>query len=302
MKYLYYPGCSLKGTGRAYEESLLAVFDALNVPVEELEDWNCCGATAYMSISELKAFALSARNFAIAEQQNGAYQQPQLLVPCAACYLGLNKAQRYLNEYPDLMSIVREALGEAGLTLSGTVNIRHPLDVIYNDVGLKAVKDSVVRSLEGLKVACYYGCQIVRPYADFDDQFKPQTMDKIIQSLGAETVDWPLKTRCCGGSLTGTIKDVGLRLSYILINEARRRGCDMIATACPLCQFNLECYQREMQKQYGRELEIPIVFFTQIMGMALGINRRKLGLHRLFISPLPAFRKGVTSGGAHVHA
>lgn len=300
MKYLYYPGCSLKGTGRAYEESLLAVFDVLNIPIEELEDWNCCGATAYMSISELKAFALSARNFAIAERQNGAHQQPHLLVPCAACYLGLNKAQRYLNEYPELMSTVREALGEAGLTLSGQVNIRHPLDVIYNDVGLNAVKENIVRPLEGLKVACYYGCQIVRPYADFDDQFKPNTMDKIMQALGAEPVDWPLKTRCCGGSLTGTIKDVGLRLSYILISEAKRRGCDMIATACPLCQFNLECYQKEMKKQYSRELEIPIVFFTQIMGMALGISPRRLGMQRLFISPLPAFGKRITAGGAHV--
>ena len=125
-------------------------------------------------------------------------------------------------------------------------------------------------------------------------------MDRIIKSLGAETVDWPLKTRCCGGSLTGTIKDVGLRLSYILINEARRRGCDMIATACPLCQFNLECYQKEMKKLYGQKPDIPIVFFTQIMGLAMGINPRKLGLHRLFISPLPAFREHVTAGGAHV--
>ena len=302
MKYLYYPGCSLKGTGRAYEESLLAVFDTLNIALEELEDWNCCGATAYMSISELKAFALSARNFALAERQNGAYQKTQLLVPCAACYLGLNKAQHYLNEYPELMSTVKEALGEAGLTLSGPVNIRHPLDVIYNDIGIKTMKENVVRPLEGLKVACYYGCQIVRPYADFDDQSQPYTMDKIIQSLGAETIEWPLKTRCCGGSLTGTIKDVGLRLSYIIINEAKRRGCDMIATGCPLCQFNLECYQKEMRKLYGNERDIPIVFFTQIIGMALGINPRKLGLHRLFISPLTAFRKRATSGGVHVHS
>jgi heterodisulfide reductase subunit B len=301
MKYLYYPGCSLKGTGRAYEESLLAVFETMGVGLEELEDWNCCGATAYMSISELKAFALSARNFALAERQNGESGKLQLLVPCAACYLGLNKAQRYLNEYPNLKATVREALGEAGLTMSRPIGIRHPLDVIYNDIGLNTVKENVVRPLEGLKVACYYGCQIVRPYAEFDDQFKPYTMDRIMQSLGAETVDWPLKTRCCGGSLTGTIKEVGLRLSYILISEAKKRGCDMISTACPLCQFNLECYQKEMKKMYGRELDVPIVYFTQIMGMAMGINQRKLGLNRLFISPLPAFRKGATAGGVHVH-
>jgi len=302
MKYLYYPGCSLKGTGKAYEESLLAVFKTISVQLEELEDWNCCGATAYMSISELKAFALSARNFALAERQNGEDNTPQLLVPCAACYLGLNKAQHYLNEYPELLSKVREALDEAGLTLSGPVSIRHPLDVIYNDIGLKTIEENVIRPLQGLKVACYYGCQIVRPYADFDDQFKPYTMDRIIQALAAEAIDSQLKTRCRGGSLTGTIKDVGLRLSYILINEAKKRGCDMIATGCPLCQFNLECYQKEMRKQFGQKLDIPIVFFTQIMGMALGINPRKLGLHRLFVSPSNAFEKKATIGGAHVRS
>ncbi|UCC79363.1 MAG: CoB--CoM heterodisulfide reductase iron-sulfur subunit B family protein [Candidatus Zixiibacteriota bacterium] len=300
MNYLYYPGCSLKGTGKAYEESLLAVFDTINVLLEELEDWNCCGATAYMSISELKAFALSARNFALAERQNRDTGTARLLVPCAACYLGLNKAQRYLNEYPELFSTVKEALDEADLILSGPISIRHPLDVIYSDIGLKTIKDNVVRPLQGLKFACYYGCQIVRPYADFDDQFKPYTMDRIVQAVGAEAVDWPLKTRCCGGSLTGTIKDVGLRLSYILISEAKKRGCDMIATACPLCQFNLECYQKEMRKLYRHELDIPIVYFTQIIGMALGIDPHKLGLHRLFMSPLTAFQMRATSGGVHV--
>jgi len=299
MKYLYYPGCSLKGTGRAYEESLLAVFKALDVQLEELEDWNCCGATAYMSISELKAFALSARNFALAERQTSAGETPQLLVPCAACYLGLNKAQRYLSEYPEKFSRVKEALDKAGLALSQNIRIRHPLDALYNDIGLKAIGDKVVRPLNGLKVACYYGCQIVRPFADFDDQYKPFTMDKIMEALGAEVVDWPLTTRCCGGSLTGTIKDVGLRLSYILISEAKKRGCDLISTACPLCQFNLECYQKEMRKQYGHELNIPIAYFTQIMGTALGIAPRKLGLQRLFVSPSHLFKEEVTVGGAH---
>ena len=300
MSYLYYPGCSLKSTGRAYEESILEVFKALRIPLTELDDWNCCGATAYMSISELKAFALSARNFAIAEKQNGQGEYADMVVPCAACYLGLNKAKLYLSEHPEIKSVIDKALQEGGLTYKGKVKVRHPLDVLINDIGLDQIKNEVKRPLEGLKIACYYGCQIVRPYAEFDDQHDPQTMDKLMKALGAETVNWPLKTRCCGGSLTGTIQEVGLRLSYMILREAKKRGCDMVATACPLCQFNLECYQDKMPSMFGEKIDIPVVYFTQAMGLALGVSASKLGINRLFI-PITEISKKM-AGGKHVHA
>nr|MBN2278112.1 CoB--CoM heterodisulfide reductase iron-sulfur subunit B family protein [candidate division Zixibacteria bacterium] len=283
MSYLYYPGCSLKSTGRAYEESMLAVFEHLQLPLEELEDWNCCGATAYMAISELKAFALSARNFALAEKQAGGAGEINMVVPCAACYLGLNKAYRYLKEHADLQKTILKALKAAGLSYSDHLRIRHPLDILANDISPDRIKEAVSRPLEGLKVACYYGCQIVRPYADFDDQHEPVIMDKLLRLLGAEVVDWPLKTRCCGGSLTGTVEDVGLRLSYILLKEAKKRGCDVIATACPLCQFNLECYQSQIGRKYGNGNDIAVAYFTQLMGAAFGIAEHDLGLQRLFV-------------------
>lgn len=300
MKYLYYPGCSLKSTGRGYEESTLAVFNELNEEIEELDDWNCCGATAYMSISELKGFALSARNLAIAEKYFEEGQDPNLVVPCAACYLGLNKTMHYYQSHPWIHAKIQEALGSVDLDFSGRIRVRHPLDVVVNDIGLDRIKTHVVNPLDGWKVACYYGCQIIRPYADFDDQHNPTSMNKIMNALGAETIDWPLKIRCCGGSLTGTIPEVGLRLSYILLREAIIRGSDLIATACPLCQFNLECYQSKMKKLFGLERNIPVVYFTQLMGLAMGISRVKLGLHRLF-EPLRAPRfTGSPAGGQHV--
>jgi heterodisulfide reductase subunit B len=285
MNYLYYPGCSLKSTGRAYEESMLALFRFLGVPISELEDWNCCGATAYMSISELKAFALSARIFALAERHSEGSEPVDLVIPCAACYLGLNKAWHYLNEHEEIRSKVNEALRSAGLAYSATgrVHIRHLLDVLVNDIDLEKALSPGTRPLEGMRVACYYGCQILRPYAEFDDQHVPTTMDRLMESLGAETVDWPLKTRCCGGSLTGTVPEVGLRLSYILLKEARRRDCDVIVTACPLCQFNLECYQSQMNRQFHDNIEVSVAYFTQLIGLALGISRRQLALHRLFV-------------------
>jgi len=289
--YLYYPGCSLKSTGRPYEESMLSVFRALNLNIIELDDWNCCGATAYMSVSELKAFALCARNFALAESQSDKLGNADLVVPCAACYLGLNKAKRYLDEYPDIREKIDTALAAANLSYNNHVRIRHPLDVLCNDLKEEVLTDKVIRPLEGLKVACYYGCQIVRPYADFDDQHNPVVMDKIMHLLGAEVVDWAMKTRCCGGSLTGTVQEVGQRLSYAILKDAVRRGCDVIATACPLCQFNLECYQKQMQRRYGDGPNIPVAYFTQLMGVAFGIPNQQLGLHRSFVpfsySPQP---------------
>jgi len=300
MSYIYYPGCSLKGTGRAYEESLLSVFKALDIKLEELDDWNCCGATSYMSVSELKAFALCARNFALAERQARDSGMADLVVPCAACYLGLNKAKRYLDEYPDIRKKIDEALATANLAYNDHIRIRHPLDVLVNDIGGERITERVTRPLAGMKVACYYGCQIVRPYADFDDQENPQSMNILVRALGAETVDWPLKTRCCGGSLSGTIQDVGQRLSYILLREAIRRGADVIATACPLCQFNLECYQKEMSRRYDKPVHIPVLYFTQLMGVALGLSERQLALQRLFVPFTAGSVVPETVGGQHV--
>lgn len=282
MSYLYYPGCSLKSTGKAYEESILPVFRALGEPMAELDDWNCCGATAYMAIDELKAYAVATRNLALAEQQDPD-KQTDLVAPCNACYLCLNKAVHYMDEQAKNGRKISKALDAAGLSYEGRVTIRHPLDVIVNDIGLERVKERVQKPLDGMKVACYYGCQIVRPYATFDDQYNPMSMDRLMEAVGAEPLIWPLKTRCCGGSLTGTVENVGLRLSYILLKEAKKRGADAVATCCPLCQFNLECYQDRMLSEYGETMDMPVVYFSQLAGLALGIPENELGMQRLFV-------------------
>lgn len=286
MKYSYFPGCSLRGTGRAYEESLLPVFRHLGIELEELPDWNCCGATAYMSVDEQSACVLAARNLALAEQ---AGDRP-LLAPCSACYLVLNKAKHYFHEYPAMAATVTRSLHRGGLTYRGNTPVRHPLDVLLHDVGLEAVRSRVVRPLKGLRVAAYYGCQIVRPYATFDDARDPTSMDRLIEALGATPVRWPLKTKCCGGSLTGTIPEAGLRLAYILCKEALKRGASAIATVCPLCQFNLDAYHHDIARTW-EDVRIPTVYFTQLMGLAFGLPESELGLARGFVPlriPTPA--------------
>ncbi len=285
-KYSYFPGCSLKGIGRAYEESLLPVFRALDVELEELEDWNCCGATAYMAVDEVKACVLASRNLAMAEKLG----HKELLAPCSACYLVLNKTKHYLEDSPSVRGVIQKALAEVNMTYSGNTPVRHPLDVMINNIGLDAIKKRVKRPLTGLKVAPYYGCQIVRPYSTFDDQHDPQTMDRLMEAIGCEVVHFPLKTRCCGASLTGTLPEPGLLCAKIILEEALKRGADVITTVCPLCQFNLDGYHHNIEKKWKQSYRIPTVYFTQLMGLAFGLDERELGLHRGFVpmKPLPA--------------
>jgi heterodisulfide reductase subunit B len=156
------------------------------------------------------------------------------------------------------------------------------------------------RSLDGLKVACYYGCQVVRPFATFDSAHNPTSMDHLVEALDGKPIPWPLKTRCCGGTLTGTIRDVGLRLSQILLKDAAQRGAEVVITVCPLCQFNLECYQQEITRTFRDTPPIPVMYLTQLMGKAFGIPDAALGMRRLFVSPEPAFARH--QGGQPVHA
>jgi heterodisulfide reductase subunit B len=246
----------------------------LGIELEELADWNCCGATAYMAVDEAKACVLAARNLALAQERG----RP-LMAPCAACYLVLNKTKHYFHEYPSMKQKIDHALEVVGLKYSGDTPVRHPLDILLNDVGLEAIKQKVKRPLTGLKVAPYYGCQMVRPYATFDDQYNPTTMDRLLETLGASVIRYPLKTKCCGGSLTGTVPEAGIRMVYILLNEARKRGAHCLATVCPLCQFNLDAYHAQVTREYG-DVVVPTVYFTQLMGLAFGLDESELGFNR----------------------
>lgn len=283
--YLYFPGCSLRSTGVAYEESLLEMFRKLELPLQELEDWNCCGATSYMAVDEGSAFLLSARNLSIAAEKDSR----DLMAPCAACYLVLRKTQDYMDHYPEVRASVEAGLRVAELKPFHNVKVRHPLEILYNDLGVKALKAKVTRKWTGGKIACYYGCQAVRPYDEVDRPHNPMRMDELMNAVGAPTIDYALKTKCCGGSLTGTIHEVGVRLNELLIKEAVRKGAECIVTICPLCQFNLDTYQGEMRAQ-GTDVNIPVLYFTQVLGWALGGDVKKLGLRRS-ISGAAAIKK-----------
>jgi len=278
MKYTYYPGCSVNATANIYQDSIDAIAPALGLELEELEDWNCCGATAYMSVQELMSFAISARNLALAEPLHR-----DVVTPCSACYTVLNKTNRYFAEYPDLRKKIGQALEAGGLSYSGNVRVRHLLDVVCSDVGCEKIRSLVVKKLSGLKVAPYYGCQIVRPETDFDDPDDPVKMNKLIEMLGAENVDYRMKTACCGASLMGTQEELAMRLCRNLLLDAERRGAHCLVTVCPLCQMNLDVYQGKVNALFKTKFNLPVLYFTQLIGIALGMPPEKLGLGRLAV-------------------
>jgi heterodisulfide reductase subunit B len=280
MRYSYYPGCSLDATGKQYGESIHAVAKDLGVELVELDDWNCCGATAYMNVNEVLSFCLSARNLALAGNTGNG---KELVTACNACYTNLRKTEVYLNQFPEIREKVGQALAEANMKYEGGVVTKHFLQVLVEDVGLERIKANVKRPLTGLRVAPYYGCQIVRPYGIQDDADNPMMMDRLLEALGATPTQYAMKVMCCGGSLMGTREEVALRLCRNLLLCAQEAKADCIAVACPLCQMNLDAYQVAINRNYGTNFSLPIVYFTQLAGLAFGLKSDALGMQRCIV-------------------
>lgn len=280
MKFAYYPGCSLESTAKEYDMSVREVFRALGVELKEIEDWNCCGATAAYSVDHLLSLSLATRNIAIAEKDG-----LDILSPCPECYLREWATNDAVKNDPELMDKVNRALEGTGLTLNGSINVRHPLDVIINDIGIDRLAEKVVYPLRGLKVAPYYGCVIVRPPRSrrFDSPENPTSMDKIIEAVGAVVAPFRDKVKCCGGALVMANEEVQLKLTRDILIEAKKYS-DCIITACPLCHMALDTRQINVEQAYNEKIGIPILYFTQLVGLALGISPNKLGLDKNFVS------------------
>ena len=295
MRYGYYPGCSLERTAAAYDLSTRAVAAVLDLGLDELDDWNCCGATEYIAINKLAAYALIARNLALAQKQwreaKDGHLSPdgraQLVAPCSACFLNLRKADRYLQEDAFLREKTDEALAAGGLHYDpGAIFVRHLLDVIVNDVGAEAIQRRVVQPLTGLRLAPYYGCLIVRPRfgGELEDTEYPMELDELLKRLGAEVVDFPLKTHCCGGHMTQISMEVAYDLLRRLLQNAAEYRADAIVTICPMCQLNLDAYQSRVNQYFGTDFNLPILYFTQMMGLAFGLEAKDLGFGSEIVS------------------
>jgi heterodisulfide reductase subunit B len=285
MKYAYYPGCSLHSTSREYDLSTQAVCQALGIELEEIEDWICCGASSGHMTSELMALALPVKNLILAREM-----ALDTAVACAACYSRLKVANKVMRSsgnprVPYVDQVVAD--GADTRLYRGETKVKHLLEVVIDEYGLDALRAKVTRPLEGMRIAAYYGCLLVRPpeVTQFDDPEDPTTMERLIAALGAEPVDWPYKTECCGGSLALTRTNVVAKLCHDILEMAADEGAECVMVACPLCQSSLDLRQAQVNRQYGTDLHMPILYFTQLIGLALGMGNRELGLNKLIVSP-----------------
>lgn len=273
MKVSYYPGCSLHSTGLEYGESTEEVCQILDVELEEISDWNCCGAGSAHCTDETLAIELATRNLSTAEKTG-----LDLVIPCAACFQRFKVAEKH---------IIEEKEPAIDTPYQGKVPVKHLLDFLSEETLIEAIKGKIEKPLTGLKAVCYYGCLITRP-PDITDAKKydnPQNMDDLLTLLGAETYSWSYKTDCCGGSLMLSRPDIVTELSGKLILKAEEAGADCVVTACPLCQANLDTKQGLMSKNWGRKVHFPTFYFTELLGLALGSPKAESWLKKHIIDP-----------------
>lgn len=272
----FYPGCSLKGSSREYAESVLAVAKAFDITIEEIKDWNCCGATAAHNINRELSLALPARILSLAEQQG----LTEIVVPCAACYSRLTVTQHELAADKALKDRIIEV---NGMDYKGSVVVLNIIQMLDKYI-IPKLEGKVVKPYEK-KVACYYGCLLVRPHEilKFDREEDPQSIDEVMLKAGATPIDWAFKTECCGAGLSiSRTPSVG-RLSGLIVGDAKDRGAEAIIVACPMCHSNLDMRRKEINKFLGEKVDIPVLYVTQALGLAIGIDRKELGLNRHFV-------------------
>lgn len=283
----YYPGCSSQASAVHLDSSLRAVMPKLGIELREVDDWNCCGASVgHIDGGHMGMFGLNGRNLANARAAGG----EDFVTPCAACYLNSHYHNEKIRENEQIKADVNEMLGTVGKSYDGSLHVRHACEVIVNDVGMDKVKQAVTAPLKGLKVAGWVGCQTVRPFAKterggmYDTYDDPQFLDDFITACGAEAVPFKGKTKCCGGSVSVMSPDKTLHLMKDILDEVKASGAEVVATPCPLCQTNLEMYQPEINKRFGTDFNIPVVFYSQLMAVAMGLDAKKdAGLHQHLI-------------------
>lgn len=289
MKVSYYPGCSLEDTAAAFDLSVRRICDHLGVSLEEVPGWACCGSSPALKMDRLLSTSLAAHNLALARGQ----QVEEMVIPCPFCFRRLLSAQQETQAAPETREAIQEVIGAE---LDDSLKVLSLLGFLRYSVGLEAIGAKVQKPLKGLKVLTYYGCYLVKPASvtQYDDPENPVSMDQLLETLGAEVLPWDFKTECCGASLAVTKTDTVCELSGRIIREATYRQADALVVACQLCHANLDMRQSQIGKLHGAQYNLPIVYFTQLMGLAFGMPYKALGLGRHLTSPKEMLKsKGV---------
>ncbi|MBI5532432.1 MAG: CoB--CoM heterodisulfide reductase iron-sulfur subunit B family protein [Deltaproteobacteria bacterium] len=284
MKIGYFPGCSLDFSAKEFDTSLQAVATSAGMELEEIKDWACCGATSGHATNHLLSIALPARTLALAEEQ----ELERVVAPCAACYSRLATARHEMAEDKKLFSKVTGILKR---DFTNSVQVMNIAELLRDN--LPAIKEKVTHPLKDLKVACYYGCLLVRPpkVTGFDDTEDPSSMEEVCRAAGATPVKWNKRLDCCGGGFSLSRTGSVIRLGKEILEDAQAAGAQAVVVACPMCHSNLDLRQKAIAEQTAKPLEMPILFITQLVGLAMGISEQILGLNRHFVSAQPIIAK-----------
>lgn len=277
MEIGYYPGCALHGSSGDYEMSVRACLGALGVTLRELDDWICCGATAAHSLNRKLAVALPARNLALAERDG----MDDLLAPCPMCSMELLKARKVITTD----AATRKEMAQiVELDVQGKTQVCNLIQVLQK-VGYDAIKNAAKQRLEEFKPACYYGCLLTRPpeTVEFDDCEQPSSMETLLRELGAAPVEWNYKTECCGAGMTMSNEATVLELAHRILTNAAAHGANCLVVACPMCHVNLDMKQAAVNQRYGVQHDMVVYYLSDLVGLALGLDAKALGIHRHFV-------------------
>jgi heterodisulfide reductase subunit B len=281
MRYAFFPGCSLESTAWDFDKSTRAICRSLGIELLEIPDWVCCGSTPAHTSNASLAMALPVMNL-----QKAQAMRLEVMTACASCYARLRTANHRVRTDLEERQRVNRIVGRP---YDGSTPVRHVLDVLVNDLGIDAIRSKVQKQLHGLRIASYYGCLLSRPpdVVAFDDPEHPTCMDDIVEAIGAEPVEWPFKTECCGAGLSFTRSNVVCRLGHRLLSMVQEAGAECVTVACPLCHANLDMRQSDARKSHGALPAIPVLYVTQLLGLALGISPEDLGLNALSVNAGP---------------
>lgn len=274
-RYTYYPGCTLKTTAKNFEDSTLATAKALDIELVEPDRWNCCGTVHALATDDVMHHLAPIRNMIRVEElkEQGKVDNKKMITLCAMCYNTLKRSNQLFNSDNDRKKKIHEIMFREDIKYSGNVEIVHYLEVL-RELGWDKVKAAVKKPLTGLKVAPYYGCLLLRPRGiGIDDTDNPRILEDLIEALGGEVVDFAYKQKCCGSYHTIQLKETVADLSHNILKKAEEAGANILVTACPLCEYNLGPRQTQIKKQYPTFDSIPVVYFTQLMALAFGLNK-----------------------------
>lgn len=288
MKISYYPGCTLKTNAKNFEESALASLKIFDIELEELPRWNCCGTVYSLATDDLMHHLAPIRNLIRVKEQNN----NQVVTLCAMCYNTLKRAHLRIQQDPESLDKLNTFMYRENTKYQGDVQVLHLLEILRDKIGFNNISEKVSRPLKNLKVANYYGCLLVRPKEiGFDDVENPVVLEDLITALGGEAVDFPFKTECCGAYQTVDEIPMVVNRAYQILNSARKSGAEMVVISCPLCAFNLDHRQKEVKEKYLGFKNIPILYFTQLLAIALGLNQDILKFDLHYIDPKPILKE-----------